>query len=213
MSTMHRLWQNLQLCVFLSGIFFTITASAVTIRPIIEINTEYGSIRAELYAAEAPITVRAFLRYIDDRYYRDIAFYRTVRMDNQPDNPVKISVIQGGYARVNEGQLIDLDTPFPDIPHESTDKTGLQHLDGTLSMARLEPGTANGHFAIMIGDQPELNFGGKRNPDGQGFAAFGRVIEGMDIVKKIHQLSAEKQKLTPPVRIISIERVKQKPHY
>lgn len=190
-------------CLLITGLTF---ATSLTPRPIINIETEYGVIRAELYAKEAPLTVKAFLRYVDEGYYRDIAFYRTVRADNQPDNPVKIAVIQGGYSRIKDGALFDLDEPFPDVPHESTDQTGLHHLNGTLSMARLAPGTANGHFAIMIGDQPELDFGGNRNPDKQGFAAFGRVIKGMEIVKKIHQLPAEQQKLKPPVRIISIRR-------
>jgi peptidyl-prolyl cis-trans isomerase A (cyclophilin A) len=84
---------------------------------------------------------------------------------------------------------------------ERTRDTGLKHLDGTLSMARNGPDTAQESFSICVGDQPELDFGGKRNPDGQGFAAFGRVVKGMDIVRKIHESPANGQQLTPSVRI------------
>ena len=81
--------------------------------------------------------------------------------------------------------------------------TGLRHLDGTLSMARDGPDTATGDFFICIGDQPELDFGGRRHPDGQGFAAFGRVVRGMDVVRAIQAAPADAQHLTPPVRILS----------
>ena len=84
---------------------------------------------------------------------------------------------------------------------ERTRDTGLKHLDGTLTMARDGPDTAQESFAICIGDQPDLDFGGRRNPDGQGFAAFGRVIRGMEVVRQIHALPAEGQQLTPPLKI------------
>ncbi len=90
------------------------------------------------------------------------------------------------------------------IKLERTRETKLRHIDGTLSMARDGPDTATGDFFICIGDQPELDFGGQRNPDGQGFAAFGRVIQGMDVVKKIQGSPATEQKLTPPVAIRSV---------
>jgi peptidyl-prolyl cis-trans isomerase A (cyclophilin A) len=84
---------------------------------------------------------------------------------------------------------------------ERTRDTGIKHLEGTLTMARDGPDTAQDSFSICIGDQPELDFGGRRNPDGQGFAAFGRVIRGMDVVRRIQTLPAEKQQLVPPVKI------------
>jgi peptidyl-prolyl cis-trans isomerase A (cyclophilin A) len=85
--------------------------------------------------------------------------------------------------------------------------TGLRHLDGTLSMARIAPGTAGSAFFICIGDQPDLDFGGRRNPDGQGFAAFGRVAEGMDVVRAIFK-KAEKttDHLSSPIPILSVSR-------
>jgi peptidyl-prolyl cis-trans isomerase A (cyclophilin A) len=90
---------------------------------------------------------------------------------------------------------------------ERSSETGLSHVDGTLSMARNGPDTARGDFSIMVGDQPELDFGGRRNPDGQGFAAFGRVIEGMDVVRRMNAAPADGQQLTPPIPIERIERV------
>jgi peptidyl-prolyl cis-trans isomerase A (cyclophilin A) len=122
-----------------------------------------------------------------------------VTKDNQPQSPVKIEVIQGGAA----GARKDL----PAIPLERTRDTGLQHLDGTLSMARDTPDSATSDFFICIGDQPELDFGGKRNPDGQGFAAFGRVLKGMAIVRRIQASPAKGQVITPPVKILAVRRL------
>jgi peptidyl-prolyl cis-trans isomerase A (cyclophilin A) len=118
-----------------------------------------------------------------------------VTPSNQPSDKVKIQVLQAeaSPARTNEF--------YPPIRLERTRDTGLQHLDGTLSMARDGPDTAQDSFFICIGDQPELDFGGNRNPDGQGFAAFGKVVSGMDLVRRIHDGTAAGQQLTPPVRI------------
>jgi peptidyl-prolyl cis-trans isomerase A (cyclophilin A) len=121
-------------------------------------------------------------------------------MDNQPGKTVKIEVIQGGLYSDSVIEKIQ----FPPIRHETTRETGLLHKDGVLSMARMEPGTASSEFFICVGDLPELDFGGKRNPDGQGFAAFGKVIKGMDIVRKIQQQKDSEQYLLNPVKIISI---------
>ena len=125
-------------------------------------------------------------------------FYRVVRMDNQPDNPVKIEVIQGGLF---DDGLIETITP---IEHETTEQTGILHTDGVISMARNEPGSASTELFICIGDQPSLDFGGDRNPDGAGFAAFGKVIEGMDVVRNIQSLPDTGQYLVEPVRIDSV---------
>lgn len=97
---------------------------------------------------------------------------------------------------------------LPPIKHETTKETGILHKDGAISMGRLGPGTATSEFFICAGDQPELDFGGKRNPGRQGFSAFGKVVEGMDAVRKIHQLPAEKQMLVSRVKISNIVRVK-----
>jgi peptidyl-prolyl cis-trans isomerase A (cyclophilin A) len=168
---------------------------------IVIIQTELGDITVKPDIEGAPVTSQNFLRYVDSGLYRNSCFYRIVRMDNQPYNKIKIEVIQGGsFENENNG--------FEPVVHETTAMTGIRHTDGTISMARMEPGTATSEFFICVGDQPELDFGGKRNPDGQGFAAFGRVIGGMDVVKKIHSIKTPDQYLEKPIKIYNIIRVK-----
>jgi peptidyl-prolyl cis-trans isomerase A (cyclophilin A) len=170
--------------------------------PRVVLKTELGEIELELYQDRAPVTVANFLKYVDEGRFQGATFYRVVRPGNQPDNDVKIDVIQGGLGQdENESQL-------PSIRHETTRETGILHEDGVISMARLEPGTASSEFFICVGDQPELDFGGRRNPDGQGFAAFGKVTRGMDVVRKIHQQPAEAQSLDPPVAIRDIVKLR-----
>jgi peptidyl-prolyl cis-trans isomerase A (cyclophilin A) len=167
--------------------------------PTIIIETSAGEIRVSLDTAHAPATTANFLRYVDQHFYDDTAFYRTVRADNQPDNAVKIDVIPGGlHDEAGAG--------YAPIPLEPTSKTGLRHVDGAISMARDGPDTATSEFFICIGDQPELDFGGRRNPDGQGFAAFGRVTAGMEVVRRIQQSPAREQRLDPPITILRIRR-------
>jgi len=170
------------------------------VNPKVMIKTELGDIQVEICERQAPVTAANFLRYVDAGLFKGASFYRVVRLDNQPNNAVKIEVIQGGLEFFKDKK------PFPPIPHETTDKTGVLHRDGTISMARLAPGSADSEFFICIGDQPELDFGGKRNPDGQGFAAFGRVIEGLDVIRKIQQQPDEGQMLKQRVLIEDIER-------
>ena len=168
-------------------------------RPVtVVIATGLGVIEAEIDTVHAPVTAANFLKYVDAGKYDGGQFHRTVKPDNQPNNDVKIEVIQAGRADGFEG--------WPAIPLERTSATGLMHRDGTISMARDGPDTATSDFFICIGDQPSLDFGGKRNPDGQGFAAFGRVVRGMDVVRKIQGAPAEGQSLMPPVRILKIRR-------
>ena len=179
--------------------FLMVSCTRETIIPI-SMETELGSIQLELYPDRAPITVFNFLRYVDENRYEDFHFYRVVHMENQPDNDVKIEVIQGGLWFDKHPMEL------PTIIHETTDKTGIRHLNGILSMARLEPGTASSEIFICINDQPELDFGGKRNPDSQGFAAFGKVISGMDVVRKIQLLPETNQMLDKGVKVNSIQR-------
>jgi peptidyl-prolyl cis-trans isomerase A (cyclophilin A) len=161
------------------------------------IETDLGKIVVEIYSDKAPITAENFLRYVKEDRFKGATFYRVVTPDNQPKNVVKIEVIQGGLGDDNPQAL-------PPIQHETTDKTSILHKDGVISMARLDPGSASSEFFICIGDQPELDFGGKRNPDGQGFAAFGKVIEGMDVVRKIQQQPSKDQYLVQPIKINSV---------
>jgi peptidyl-prolyl cis-trans isomerase A (cyclophilin A) len=166
------------------------------------IATEKGDIEVELDAAKAPVTAANFLRYVDGKLYDGGRFHRTVKPDNQPDNAVKIEVVQGGVNPAREKE------EFPPIRLERTRDTGLSHQDGTVSMARDGPDTATGDFFICVGPQPELDFGGKRNPDGQGFAAFGRVVKGMDVVRAVQAAPAREQTLTPAVKIVSVTRAR-----
>ena len=163
--------------------------------------TEIGEIEIEVDSARAPATAENFLYYVDAGHYDGGQFHRTVTPDNQPQNDVKIEVVQASVAeaRTSEGR-----SP---IPLERTSSTGLSHRDGTISMARDGADSATSSFFLCIGDQPELDFGGKRNPDGQGFAAFGRVVRGLDVVRKIQASPREEQRLTPPVRILSARRI------
>mgnify|MGYP001829134375 CR=1 FL=1 len=171
--------------------------------PRVLIKTSLGDIKAELYEKKVPITVANFLRYVDEGLFDGTTFFRVVTMDNQPNSPVKIEVVQGGTKFKNRAYP----SKYPPIEHETTEITGVKHLNGVLSMARMKPGTATSSFSICIGDQPELDYGGKRNKDGQGFAAFGVVYEGMDVARKIHRQPVDRQMLINPVEIVSIARV------
>ena len=167
------------------------------------IRTEMGEIHVRIDLVRAPVTSANFLRYIDAGLFDSTCFYRVVRPDNQPKDSVLIGVIQGGrYEDEETGG-------FPAIPHETTEATGIRHRDGVISMARWTPGTATSEFFICVGDQPDLDYGGRRNPDGQGFAAFGKVTRGMEIVRKIHSIQAPGQYLEKPVLILEIARVKK----
>ena len=186
--------------IFLSFIavsFVTMASAQKDIHCLIK--TELGDITINLFWANAPKTCANFLRYVDAHLYDSSTFFRAVRLNNQPKDSIKIEVIQGGN--------VDSVKEFPPIPLESTNKTSLLHNDGTISMARGKPGSATSSFFICINDQPELDFGGARNKDGQGFAAFGTVIAGMDVVRKIQQLYPRQgQYFKPPVYILSIRR-------
>jgi peptidyl-prolyl cis-trans isomerase A (cyclophilin A) len=167
---------------------------------VVVVQTEAGEIVLEVDAARAPITAANFLRYVDAGRYDGGRFHRTVRPDNQPGKTAIIEVVQAGVR----ADLVPSD--YAPIPLERTNKTGLRHTNGTLSMARDAADTATSDFFICIGDQPSLDFGGQRNPDGQGFAAFGRVVKGMDVVRRIQAAPADGQSLTPPVLIRSAGR-------
>ncbi len=185
----------------LLGICATSVLGAQSSRlPVVVIETTMGTITAEIDSVRAPISAANFLKYVYAGAYNGGRFHRAVRMDNQPRDSVKIEVIQGG-ARQDSTRA-----RFPTIELERTSLTGLKHLDGTLSMARGGPNSATSDFFICIGPQPALDFAGNRNLDGQGFAAFGSVLTGMDIVKAIQQSPVNAQALAPPVAITRITR-------
>ncbi|GGO65133.1 peptidylprolyl isomerase [Bowmanella pacifica] len=179
---MHQFWSLLLtrftwLCMIIAGAASANTAT----NPQVMLETSMGNIQVELYMDKAPLSAGDFLAYVQQGLFdNQLGFHRVVRPDNDHGTPV-ISVIQAGLKDGAQRR-----TP---IAHETTKQTGLKHLDGTLSIARAEPGTGGGSdFFICVGDQPALDYGAKRNPDGQGFAAFGRVVSGMDVVRKINAL-------------------------
>jgi peptidyl-prolyl cis-trans isomerase A (cyclophilin A) len=176
------------------------------------LETELGNITLEVEKVNAPITAANFLRYVDDGFYDGGEFHRAVRPDNEIRQDAPIQIVQ---ARINPARVSEA---FPPIPIETTDVTGLKHLDGTVSMARdvtperSGPNTATYQFFVCIGDQPSLDREGKRSPDHMGFAAFGRVIDGMDVIRRIQSsktpqnVSASKfvgpgQSLVPTIKI------------
>ena len=188
------------IAVLLTISFAWVASAQEDVRVLIE--TELGEVVIEVDREHAPKTADNFLAYVDGGFYVTGQFHRTVTMDNQPENDVKIEVIQ---ASANVERKPE---EFPPVALEPTTVTGLRHVDGAISMARDEPDSATSSFFLCIGDQPELDYGGKRNPDGQGFAAFGRVVSGMDVVKKIQMSPQDEQRLMPPVRIHAIMREK-----
>ena len=162
------------------------------------IKTSLGDIQMELYGDKAPITVSNFLNYVNNKLYDNANFFRVCTNENEADRTIKIEVVQGGD--------IPVENLFEPIELEPTEQTKILHKNGTVSMARDEPNTAQSSFFICINDQPNLDFGGKRNPDGLGFAAFGKVTDGMEVVLKIQSGQNKNQVLISPIIIYSIRR-------
>jgi peptidyl-prolyl cis-trans isomerase A (cyclophilin A) len=198
---MHISFRSIISCVALSSCLLLFTDFASCAQPNLRclIKTSLGDIKVELYPQRAPVTVANFLKYVDKQLYDGSSFYRTCTSNNEAKRKIKIEVIQGGI----QDDTKQLDS----ITIETTSSTKLHHLTGTLSMARSSPNSATSHFFICVSDQPELDFGGKRNPDGFGFAAFGKVIVGMDVVIAIHQRKENNQYLIEPITIYSIRRI------
>ena len=162
------------------------------------LDTELGRVTIEVDLARAPITADNFLTYVRGGFYDGGRFHRAVRPDTEIRPDVPIQVVQTGIDSAKRAQ------GFPAIPLERTSVTGLRHVDGALSMARDGADSARSDFFVCIGDQPLLDFGGARNADGQGFAVFGRVVAGMDVIRRIQAapVREKSQNLEPPVRIL-----------
>lgn len=177
--------------------------AALAATPVLtRVETALGSFIIAVDPQVAPRTVSNYLAYVDGKFLDGGSVYRIVTLANQtPETVHKIEVIQWGM-KLDDGKA----PPYPPIAHETTRETGLKHLDGVVSMARSTPGSAAGEFFICIGDQPELDFGGRRNPDGQGFAAFGRVAQGMEVVRAIHRLGKPQQFLEQPIPVTRVRR-------
>ena len=164
-------------------------------KPRVVLETDAGRMVVELELERAPLTVCNFLSYVTDGDYEAGSFFRTVvSLTNANPNP--IDVIQAATPRGSDDDL------RPPIPLERTRDTGLSHTAGAVSMARDGPDTATSSFFIVTHDTPSLDFGGGRNPDRQGFAVFGRLVEGLDVARRIQAMPADaEEQLTPPVAI------------
>lgn len=169
----------------------------------VALETTEGRIVIELEKGRAPITTANFLRYVDQKRLDGIGFYRTAKAGP------RFGFVQFGVQNAPKRVL-------PPIKHEPTTLTGLKHLDGTISIARYAPGTANGDFTIMVGDQPSLDADPAASGDNQGYAAFGRVVEGMDVVHKIFDSPTSAtlgegvmkgQMIAPPILIKAARRI------
>lgn len=179
------------------------TVLAAAGKPRVVIKTPRGAIVVELEPRRAPLTTANFLRYVDAKSYDGGTFFRAART---PGVPKDGTIVAAPDAKVR---------PFPPIAHESTTKTGLKHLNGTISLGRFATGTATSNFFICVGDQPYLDANPAAKGDNLGYAAFGRVVEGMSVVEKILSLPTNGetkfkdqagQWLKPPVPITTMRR-------
>jgi peptidyl-prolyl cis-trans isomerase A (cyclophilin A) len=196
---------------------FTVTAILALAAPalqarqttVVVFETEKGTIELAVDGTHAPNTAANFLKYVDGGFYDGGSVNRSVRPDNTVRHDVEIQVIQ---FQINVDRRPE---QFPPIALERTSVTGLKHFDGTISMARNGPDTATGSFSIVIGNQPEMDFGGRRNADGQGFAVFGRVVGGMEVVRAIQASPTGTQgpygteSLAPPIKVLKAYRRKE----
>jgi peptidyl-prolyl cis-trans isomerase A (cyclophilin A) len=175
-------------------------------KPHVLIKTNLGTIEVELYPLQAPKTAGAFLSYVDSGLFKNASFYRVLSEDNQPSGSGASKLIQGGIWQTNNAKA----AAIPGIPHETTQQTHILHTDGVISLARTAPGTASTEFFICVGDQPGFDYGGANNPDGQGYAAFGKVAKGMDVVRTIYDYAARSagygQTMSPGIPITDIVR-------
>jgi peptidyl-prolyl cis-trans isomerase A (cyclophilin A) len=171
--------------------------------PHILITTQFGEMEAELYPSKAPKSVMAFLKFVNNGLYDNSTFYRVLKEGNQPTSAFKTEIIQGGIWNTNNAKALKPQK----IPHETTQQTGLTHMNGTLSLARTEPGSASTEFFICVGDQPLYDYGHNTNPDGQGYAAFGRVIKGLDVLQHIHNEPENGEDFYPSIPIFSIRQL------
>jgi peptidyl-prolyl cis-trans isomerase A (cyclophilin A) len=187
--------------VIFSAILLSLTGCGGNSPDHVIIKTKAGDITVKLYPAKAPNTVSAFLSYVDSGFYENSSFYRILSKDNQPMGANAAELIQGGVYKTSKNR-----NQLPGIPHEPTSQTGILHKHGTVSMARLEAGSATTEFFICIGDNPTFDAGGNSQSDNLGYAAFGNVVKGMDVVLRIYNRPEENQEFNPPVGIINIVR-------
>lgn len=170
--------------------------------PHVLIKTQYGNIEVELYPEKAPKTVAAFLANVETGLYRDGSFYRVLKNENVPAE-YNQGIIQGGVFKARPAVVASLKK----VEHESPKQTGLTHESGVISMARTTPGSATSEFFICIGDQKQFDSSSRGNSDGLGYAAFGKVVEGMSVVKDIQNEKSNGESFMNAIRIIDIKKL------
>lgn len=191
------------LCFLLvAGVLWSCHSATDPATPHVIIQTAAGNIEVELYLRQAPKTAGAFLSYVDSGFYKNASFYRVLNEDNQVTGAAISKLIQGGIWKTNNAKAVSV----PGVPHETTSQSHILHVNGVISLARDKPGTGTTEFFICVGDQPGFDYGGENNPDGQGYAAFGKVVKGMDIVRAIYARPENNQNFTPSIPIYNISR-------
>jgi peptidyl-prolyl cis-trans isomerase A (cyclophilin A) len=190
-----------QVGLLAAAVMLTAPAAAPRPAPVdVAIQTTVGTIVVRLDPARAPNTTKNFLHYVDLGTYNGATFYRSVSKAREPQS--RIEVIQGGLNPLQSNPMT------PPIALEPTNRTGLRNTDGTIAMARTsDPNSATTEFFIDIGDDSYLDAGG---PTGPGYAAFGKVIRGMDVVRKIQRanVTTNPEMLSPPIKIVRISRLR-----
>lgn len=161
-----------------------------------KVSTLKGDFIIETYEREAPVSSRNFQTYVENGFLNPCAIERVLTPENDTNPHCKISVVQWGIR--------DPKKILPPIEHEPTSQTGLSHCDGTVSLARPPNGTGQCIFFICIGNQPSLDYGGPRYADKLGFAAFGHVVGGMDVVRAIYALAQDGDYLSQPLPIFTV---------
>jgi peptidyl-prolyl cis-trans isomerase A (cyclophilin A) len=189
-------------CFLIAGLLPACHSASNPATPHVLIRTAAGDIEVELYPRQAPRTAGAFLSYVDSGFYKNASFYRVLNEDNQVTGAAVSNLIQGGIWKTNHDKAVSV----PGVPHEPTSVTHILHTSGVISLARDKPGSGTTEFFICVGDQPGFDYGGENNPDGQGYAAFGKVVRGMDVVRAIYQRPENNQRFTPSIPIYNISR-------
>jgi len=167
---------------------------------VVEIATPLGGIAVRVETARAPVSSACFLAHVRGGHLEGTGFFRILTKANQATFPVQPETIQWGWRPRQAGDV----QPLPPIGHEPTTATGLRHRRGSMSMARRNGVIMGCEYFICMGDEPELDFGGRRNPDGLGFAVFAQVIEGFDTMERIHARGEAEEYVREPVPVLSV---------
>lgn len=172
--------------------------------PQVRVETAFGAFTVVVHVDKAPVSAATFLALVRSGHLDGSSVFRILNDRNQPDDEHKVRTVQWGWYERKDNSL-----PGDRPAHEPTSVTGLRHLSGTMSMARRGTGTPGSEYFIILHDEPELDFGGRRNPDGQGFAAFARVVDGFDVLERLHACGEDGQFVKKPVPILSVRELSQ----